>query len=247
MDTGKLSLILILGGVATTVVALIWFLAAYAEALEMASDFGGADYAASMMSCLYSPSALCQGAGIFSDAPAYTPVVFWIGVIALLGGIVVRFAVSKSAAAGEPASGDADAANGEILSFIPPGQFARYSYILALSGAVAGLIVMPLAIVGLGGFVLGFLGLTVYRPRLNALDVHHLGLLCLVFTAAGLLLYLTSGTFLFLLAALVQIGCLYVGFNSYRHGRIVTLQNLKTETLDALQPGRRPVADPDQP
>lgn len=250
MDTRKLSLILILGGGGISLLALIWFMTAYAGAMEMASDFMGDEYVAKMMSCLYSSSPICQGVGMLDDGPAYSPVVFWIGVIGLLGGIVVRWAAGRNAAAGSPESGSAGQAPkvgeneaGEIMGFIPPGQYARYSYILVLSGAVAGLILTPLAIVAAAGFVLALLGLTVFRPRLNALDTHHLGLLCLVFAAATLPMLVTRGTFFFLLAALAQLSCFYVGFNSYRHGRIVNMQNLKSEFLMALKPGMKPLSD----
>jgi hypothetical protein len=214
----------------------------------MASDFGGDDYAFKLMACLYSSSPICQGAAMLSDGPAYSPGVFWIGVIALLAGTVVRLTVGKSAAAGPPAPGSTGQApeTGEIMGFIPPGQYARYSYILVLSGAVAGLILTPLVIVALAGFVLALLGLSVFRARMNALDTHHLGLLCLVFVAAALLLFVTRGTFLFLLAALAQIACFYVAFNSYRHGRIVNAQNLKSEFLMALKPGTQSLSDHEQ-
>jgi hypothetical protein len=251
MDTRKLSLILMLGGAGMCLLALIWFMTAYASAMEMASDFMGDEYVAKMMSCLYSSSPICQGADLLDDSPAYSPVVFWIGVIGLLAGVAIRFAAGKNAVAGLPASdrtGQAPDAGkngtGEIMGFIPPGQYARYSYILALSGAVAGLILTPLAIVGVAGFVLALLGLTVFRPRLNALDTHHLGLLCLVFAAASLLMLVTRGTFLFVLGALAQVACFYVGFNSYRHGRIVTAQNLKGEFLAALRTGSKPGTPP---
>lgn len=248
MDTRRLGLILILGGAALTVLALIWFMAAYADAMDMASDFLGGDYAAKMMACLYSSSPICEGAGMFSEGPTYSPVVFWVGMIALLAGIAARFAAGKSAAAGSPVSGGTEQTpgSGEIMGFIPPGRYTRYSYILALSGAAAGLILSPLAVVALAGFVLALLGLTVFRPRLNALDAPHLGLLCLIFVAATLLLFVTRGTFLFLLAALAQIVCFYVGFNSYRHGRIVTTQNLKGEFLMALKPRAHPHSGPEQ-
>jgi hypothetical protein len=249
MDYKKLSLILVSGGAAIVVLSVVWFLAAYAEAMDSIGQFGGKDMAAKMMACLYSSPAICQGAGVFSDTPSYSPVGFWIGVIALLAGIAVRFATTGSAAPGNSVSaGTAEnLGSGEILTFIPPGQYARYSYILALSGAVAGLILMPLGIVALVGGVLAVLGLTAYRPRLNALDISHLGLICLIVAAAALLLFVTRGTFLFLLVALAQIVCLYVGFNSYRHGRAIATQNWKDEFLMALKPGTSPPTDREQP
>ncbi|MBC7162154.1 MAG: hypothetical protein H5U26_08620 [Immundisolibacter sp.] len=249
MNYKKLSLILISGGAAIVVLSVVWFLAAYAEAMDSIGRFGGKDMAAKMMACLYSSPAICQGAGIFSDTPLYSPVGFWIGVIALLAGIAVRFATTSSAAPGKSVSaGTAEnLVSGGILTFIPPDQYARYSYILTLSGAVGGLILMPLGIVALAGCVLALLGLTAYRPRLNALTIPHLGLICLIVAAAALLLFVTRGTFLFLLAALAQIACLYVGFNSYRHGRVITAQNLKEEVLMALKPGTSPPSDHEQP
>jgi hypothetical protein len=249
MDPRRLSLILILGGAGIGLLALIWFVAAYAGAMDMASDFGGDDYAVKMLSCLYSSSPICEGAGMLGDGPAYSPVLFWVSVLALLAGIVVRLAARKNAVAVSPASGGSGQAPergeaGEIMGFIPPAQYARYSYILVLSGAVAGLILTPLAVVAVTGVALALLGLTVFRPRLNALDTRHLGFLCLVFAAATLLLFIARGTFFFLLAALAQIAFFYVGFNSYRHGRIVTAQNLKAEFLMALKPGSKPGVPP---
>lgn len=248
MDTRRFSLILILGGVVVTVLALVWFVTAYADAMDTASRFWGEDQPARLMTCLYSTPTICQGATMLSDGPGYSPIVFWIGVIALLGGIVVRFAAARNAApvGSESAGTERAPDSGEILSFIPPAQYARYSYILALGGAVAGLILTPLAVVALAGFALALLGLTVYRDRLNELDARHLGLICLIFAAAGLLLWVTRGTFLFLLAALAQITCFYVAFNSYRHGRVVTTNNLKDELLAALKPGAQPLPDREQ-
>lgn len=247
MDTRRLGLILILGGAALTVLSFIWFVSAYAEAMDMASDFLGNEYSAKMIACLYSSSPICQGAGMFSEAPTYSPAVFWIGAIALLAGIAVRFASGKSAPATNSTAisptvdGTKQAqVTSELLGFISPSKYARYSYILVLSGAAAGLILPPLAIAALAGFVLALLGLTVFRPRLDALAVPHLGFIGLIFVAAALLLFATRGTFLFLLVAVAQIACLYVGFNSFRHGRIVTAHNVKGEFLMAFKPGASP-------
>lgn len=253
MDPRRLGLVLILGGAAALVLAVVWFAAAYADAMDMAGSFAGDDYASRLMACLYSSAAMCQGAAMLSDGPAYSPAVFWIGVAGLLGGIVVRLAAARGVAPGRggegaPAAGDAgQAARDEILGFVPPAQFARYSYILALCGAVGGLLLTPLALVALAGFVLALLGLTVYGPRLTALDTNHLGVLCLVFVAAAVLLFMTRGTFLFLLAALAQIAAFYVGFNSYRHRRTINAQNVKGEMLLALKPGSQPLPDQQRP
>lgn len=258
MDIRRLSLILMLGGAGAVLLALVWFVAAYAGAAEM-MEFMGDEFALKMLSCLYSSSAICQGAGMFSDGPSYSPVLFWIGLIGVLAGVVIRLSAGSSGggitgglqsdtvglAARSDAKSAGQDATGEIMGFIPPEQYARYSYILMLSGAVGGLIVSPLAVVALAGAVLALLGLTVYRPRLNRLDAQHLGLICLVFVAATVLMLATRGTFLFLLVALAQIACFYVGFNSYRHRRTVNLDNLKNEFRVALMPGMKAGADHD--
>lgn len=248
MDTRRLSLILMLGGAAITAIALIWFMAAYAEVMGMAGDFLGSDSAARLFACLYSSSPVCQGAGMFSDGPSYSPVVFWIGLIGLLAGLVIRFSTGQRVASGSPASASdgQTPASDEILGCIPPGQYTRYSYLLVLGGAVAGLLIAPLAVFGLAGFVLALLGLTTFRPRMNALDIHHLGLICLVFVAAALLLLISRGTFLFLLVALAQIACFYVAFNSYRGGRTVDTRNLKHEFQMAFRPKASSLSDHEQ-
>lgn len=242
MNPRKLSLMLILSGVAVVVLSVAWFLAAYAEAMDFASRYGGRDIAARMMACLYSSPAICQGAGFFSDEPSYSPVVFWIGMIALLGGVIIRFSLNKLASEG--ASGDAGQSLGEegnILGFIPEQKYTRVVYILILTGAACTLLLAPLAIVGVVGFVLGLLGLFVFRPRLGALDINHLAALCVVFAAAFVALLITLGSFLFLLAGLAQLALYYIGFNSYRHGRVIGIGNLKDEAGLALKPvTRRP-------
>ena len=245
MDTRKLGLVLVLAGIAVTVVAVGWFFTAYADVMDMASQWMGDDYAARMLSCLYSTPQVCEGAAFLSEGPAYSPVLFWIGVLGVLGGIVIRFA-----AAGRPRTADAargsEMADGEILGFIPPGQYARYTYILLLSGSVAGLVLPPLFVVAVGGLVLAVLGLTVYRTGMDAVNRRHLLLACAVFPPAGLLLYLTRGTFLFLLTGLALIACLYAAFNSYRHGRFVTPENAKSEFLAAFNLGAKGAPDDDQ-
>lgn len=240
MDTRKLGLVLILGGTTVTVLAIGWFYLAYAESMDMAGQWMGNEYSAKMFSCLYSTPQICEGAAFLSDGPAYSPAVFWIGVLGLLGGIAIRYT-----SAGRPAA--AAAANEEILGFIPPGQYARYVYILLLSGSVAGLVLPPLFIVAVGGLILAVLGLVSYGSRIDALNGRHLRLACTILGLAGLLLFLTRGTFLFLLTGLALIACLYAAFNSYRRGRLVTPENAKGEFLAAFNLGAKGPSDGDQP
>jgi hypothetical protein len=230
-----------LGGAAVVVLSVVWFFAAYLEAMDYIGQFGGGDMVAKMMSCLYSSPAICQGAGALSDAPSYSPAVFWIGVIALMGGVIVRFSLNK------PASESARAgAEGNILGLIPEQKYTRIVYILILTGAACSLLLPPLAIVGVAGFVLGLLGLFVFRPRLSALDINHLAALCVVFAAAFVVLLITVGSFLFLLAGLAQLALYYIGFNSYRHGHVIGIGTLKDEARLALKPLTRRLSGREQ-
>lgn len=247
MNTRKLGLTLILGGIGLIVLAVIWFFAAYAGAFDMMSGLGGNDMAGRLMSCLYSSSALCQGAGFFSDAPSYSPVVLWIGVIALLAGVVLRFASARSGPADGSMAASADAqhlagadalpqTSDKIMEFIPPQKFTRLAYILVLTGAIGGLLLTPLMIVALLGFVLALLGLSMFKPRLDPLDTNHLAAISVTFAASFVLLLMARGSMLFLLIALAQVILYYIGFNSFRHGRSISGATLKEEARFAAAP-----------
>lgn len=247
MNARKLSLALILGGIAVVVLSVIWFFTAYSGAMDMMKSLGGSEMAGKLMACLYSSNAMCQGAGFFSDAPSYSPVVLWIGVVAILAGVIIRFAADKSGSAGPatPASGGeaslaggaaAANANDKLLGIVAPEKYTKVTYLLILIGAAGGVLVPPLMIIGVVGFVLALLGVYSFKPRLNALDANHLGALSVTFAAAALLLFLGKGSLLFLLIALAQLALYYIGFNSYRHGRMVSLATLKDEARLAVAP-----------
>lgn len=249
MDTGKLSRLLVLGGGAVVVLAVVWFLASYTKVMHTMSDYGGGDMAAKMTACLYSSPAICQGADAMSDGPSYSPVIFWIGVIALLGGIVVRMATKKSGIQGAPAGAvPADGAlpgagaDGDIMGFIAPQKYTRYVYILFFVGVGGGLLLPPLMIAGAIGLVLGLLGLFVFRPRLTALDVNHLAAGCVVFAVGGVIVALGRGALLFILVMLVELALYYIGFSAFRNGRTIGTGNLKEEAQLALKPAIDKVA-----
>jgi len=257
MDTRKLSRTLIWGGIGIIVLAVIWFVTAYADAMSTIGDFGGGDVVGQMMSCLYSNPAICQGASFMSDGPSYTPAVFWIGVLALLAGLVMHFTLNKdnhtaaapvgTAADGISVNGTAApaAADGKLLGILAPEKYTRTAYILVLIGAVCLLIVPVLAIVGLAGFVLALLGMFTFKPRLTAHDGNHLTAIVLIFAASSLLLLMTAGSILYLLVALVQLVLFYIGFNSFRHGRSISAANIKDEAQFALKPLTKQPSKPD--
>lgn len=95
MNVRKLSLLLMLAGVALLLLSIVWFFVAYASTLDTMSRYGDKDVTMQMMACIYSSPPICQGAAFLSDSPTYSPVVFWLGVILLLAGIIVFFALNK--------------------------------------------------------------------------------------------------------------------------------------------------------
>ncbi|WP_116365782.1 hypothetical protein [Parahaliea mediterranea] len=249
MNTRRLSVLLVAGGLGLVLLAVVWFIVAFADAMDMAGSFMGDDYSTRLMACLYSSAALCEGAGAFSEGPAYSPVLFWLGLVAVLVGAVVG--LSSREPAGE-ATRAAEPGHSLLTGVLAPANYARFCYQLALGGAIGGLLLLPLAVAAWGAMVLALLGLTHYRAQLSALGVSHLGLILLVCTVGGLLLYLSRGSALFLLVGLLQALGLYVGFNSYRHQRQVGLHNAKDECIAAFRRApsanlREPSANPGGP
>lgn len=235
MNIRKLSLILIWGGLAVLALAGVWFMQAYSSVMDTVGTFGGREYASKFVACLYSSPAICQGASFLSDGPGYSPVIFWIGAIALLVGVVLRFT------ANQPSPGGADAAvagggegtapaEGHLMGIIPPQRYVTITYIVALVSVLLG---PPVVVVT---FVLCLLGLFVFRPRLSELDGSHLGAICAVSGAVLLLLFIVPRGSLWVLLMLAQLALYYIGFNSYRNGRTIGLDNLNEEARLAFKP-----------
>lgn len=230
MNLKKFSFLLMFSGVSILALSVMWFLLAFAETMDFVGEYGGSDISAEMLTCLYSSSPICQGASFLSEGPSYSPVVFWIGVVALLGGVIIRLSLAKSIYIEAPtAINDSAAADGNLLGFIPEQKYTRIIYILMLTSAVGGLFLLPLMIAGFAGFILGLMGLSTLKARLNDQDRNHLAAICVVFAVTILLFLLSVGSFLFLLIGLAQIVLFYIGFNSYREGRSVSFSNLKSE------------------
>ena len=240
MNVRKLSLLLMLAGVALLLLSIVWFFVAYASTLDTMSRYGDKDVTMQMMACIYSSPPICQGAAFLSDSPAYSPVVFWLGVILLLGGIIVFFALNKQITSASNMAGSTDQSNDSeaLLGFIAKDKYTRYAYVLFLVGAAGGLLLPPLAVAALAGFILAVLGYFVFPQQLTLLDKNHLASLSLVYVVSILLLFLTIGSALFLLVALLQLVVYYIGFNSFRLGRLIDTHHLKEEAVLAFKPLR---------
>ncbi|CAB5507888.1 hypothetical protein [uncultured Gammaproteobacteria bacterium] len=96
MDTKKLTQILIRIGGAVTVAAFIWWAYFYGQITkEMGGNIGDA------FGCLYSSSGPCgfiSGFAQFGGVTPYSPVVFWIGVVMLGIGIILKLSTKEESA-----------------------------------------------------------------------------------------------------------------------------------------------------
>ena len=93
MDLKKLGNILFFGGLLAVIVALIWWYNFYGS---MAMDGGGK--LSDVFSCLYSGGGMCglaKGLSQLTGKTAYEPLVFQVGLIALLVGGVLKATVKS--------------------------------------------------------------------------------------------------------------------------------------------------------
>lgn len=162
-----------------------------------------------------------------SDGPAYSPVVFWIGVIALLVGVILRFAMPQPAA---PAGSDGETPQeGNLLGLIPAGRYVMVAYVVALVSVLLPVLVWA-------ALALCLMGLFVFRSRLSAVDASHLAAIGAVSGAVLVLRFILPVGFIWLLLSLVQLALYYIGLNSYRSGRTIGIDNFREEARLAARP-----------
>ena len=150
-----------------------------------------------------------------------------------------------------------DVTNDKIMGFIPKDQYVKITYYLLLASSAGGLVLSLLAVVGiliplgplfnlagLIGLILALLGFFVFKSEFSALDQSHLmylSVIIAVFFLAGLIL---GASFVFvptmmylvmLLIAVVQLIMVFTGYNSWKHGRTITKDNVKGEVQLALK------------
>lgn len=95
MDIEKLKSILIKLGGAILAVAVVWWFVFYSEVVNELGRGKGWDEA---FVCLYSSSGECafiSGLAKFGGATPYEPIVFWVGVIILGIGLLLKFTQKK--------------------------------------------------------------------------------------------------------------------------------------------------------
>lgn len=238
MNPRKLCLILMLSGIAFLLLSVVWFFAAYASALDTMSRYGNKDVTMQMMACIYSTPPICQGATFLSEGPSYSPMIFWLGILLLVAGVIVFFAQNKQIKQMQSLDGGTGESitDNRLLGFIANEKYTHYTYILFLIGAGGGLLLPPLAIAALLGFMLAILGYFLYPQQLKDLDKNHLAMLSVVYLVLTLIIFLSIGSALFILVALVQLVLYYIGFNSYRLGRVINANNIQDEAILAFKP-----------
>lgn len=89
MNANKLGSILFKAGVLITMVAVVWWGMTYGQrAMDVGAGLNKA------LTCLYSSGGLCGMASSFSKlggGTPYEPLVFWVGVLLLVAGLVLGF------------------------------------------------------------------------------------------------------------------------------------------------------------
>ncbi|HCO00157.1 MAG TPA: hypothetical protein DIT31_07830, partial [Methylophaga sp.] len=91
MNPRKLCVILMLAGMALLLLSLVWFFVAYASTLDTMSRYGDRDVTLQLMACIYSTPPICQGAASLGDGPSYSPMLFWLGLLLFIAGVIVFF------------------------------------------------------------------------------------------------------------------------------------------------------------
>ena len=104
MDIKKLGSLLLIGGALVLVAAVIWWYSFYASIMSDVSNVPGARGQFNVFdawSCLYTSSDFCGlvsgGARLLGKTP-YEPKVFWIGLAAVVAGLLIRATTKPSGA-----------------------------------------------------------------------------------------------------------------------------------------------------
>lgn len=147
--------------------------------------------------------------------------------------------------------------NDKIMGFVPKDKYVLIVYYLLLAAAGIGVvsmlfsmvgIILPLGalanVAGLCALVLGLVGYFGFKDDFSGLDQSHLLYLCVlfgIFFVLGILLgsalYMAPVLMYLVMVplALAQLLLYVTGFNSYKHSRTVTKDNVKEEVKLALR------------
>jgi hypothetical protein len=135
--------------------------------------------------------------------------------------------------------------DGKVFGVVPHAQYLKIAYLLMLGGGVLNLLSFMLALgsiaIGLGqlamllsvvGLLMVVLGLLVLGEDFSALEKNHFLYICVLFVALYVLGGIIGNTGVLVLALLVSLAglfMLYVGYNSWSKGRMITKDNVAAE------------------
>lgn len=149
-----------------------------------------------------------------------------------------------------------DTAN-NIMGFIPKNKYVQITYWLLLAASAGGVVLSLLSLVGiiipLGGLftlcglaalVLALLGYFAFKSEFSAHDQSHLMYLAILFGVFFLVGMIVASSFfaapmmfyaVSTLIGMVQLLLVFTGFNSWKHSRTITKDNIKSEVQLALK------------
>lgn len=158
---------------------------------------------------------------------------------------------------GQWSKGDIMADNDKIMGIIARDKYVKTTYTLLMVATAGGLllallgligILLPLGIIfnllGFAGLILALVGVFLYKGEFSSLDQSHLIYIAILFAAFFILMIIVNAGFytslilMMLVTVLVDAAYLlflFTGFNSWKHGRTITKDNIKAEVQLALK------------
>ena len=147
----------------------------------------------------------------------------------------------------------------KIMGFIPKSKYVMITYYLLLASCVGSLVISLIAIVGLViplgnlfalagliGLILALLGYFIFKNDFSMHDQSHLLYICIMagvfiligaILGASLVLVPTAAFMITFLISAAQAILIYTGYNSWKHSRTITKENIESEIRLALKRG----------
>lgn len=138
----------------------------------------------------------------------------------------------------------------KIMGLVLKDKYVAYTYYVLLGATAAavattilfmGGIYIPgsmlIGVAALVGFVMALAGYFAFRDQFSALEQAHFLYMIVVVAAFYLIDFVLRGTMMpvYLIVCMAQGLMLFTGYNSWLHGRIITMANVKSEVQLALK------------
>jgi len=145
-----------------------------------------------------------------------------------------------------------DTGSNTIMGFIPKNKYTQIAYWLLLASAIGGPVLSLLALLGiyiplgnlfmlcgLAALIMALAGYFVLKAEFSALEQSHFLYMAVVYGASLLLMFILNSSvyysysnmanIVFILVGLAYTLMVWTGFNSWKHGRTITKDNIKSE------------------